>query len=159
VVLGFEVYGQPDNRLHSLGYVLDEKGFTVTSGGLLTAHPFRTVGAKGFPYTGSAALINGGKSGVNYVARRLEMVPDVLDYYRNRRFDALSVDLAPFQPGAVTEVTFVGVKKDSATVTQTFKVPGDPVPRAYRFDPSFKGIYSLRWFSQSLQFDNLMLAR
>jgi len=158
-VLDFEAYGHPGNRLHSLGYTLDEKGFTLTSGGFLTAKPFRTIGARGFPYTGSAALINGGKTGVNYVARRLERVPDFLDYDEKRRFDALSVCLAPFAPGAATEVTFVGVKKDSSTVTETFVVPGEPVLRPYRFGPAFKEIYSLRWLSQSLQFDDLVLVR
>jgi hypothetical protein len=160
VALRFDAYGSEDNKLRSLGYSVDEAGFTLLSGGLLSASPFRVVGAKGFGYTGSPALVNGAKSGVNYLSRRLERLPDMLDYTRNRRFDAISVDLAAFDLGSGTaEVTFVGVKKDSSTVTETFQVPPEPRMHTYRFGPAFKEIYTLRWLAKSLQFDNVVLAR
>lgn len=158
VVLDFESLSHKDDKLAQHGFFYDEKGFTLLSGGLLAAEPFRSVGEKGFPFSGSTSLINGQSNGVNYLMKRDELVNNVLNVDDNL-FGVISVDMARFNTISESKITFVGVKRDSSTVSQSFDLNENYVPKTFVFGPDFREIATLRWISHSTMFDNIRLKR
>ncbi len=156
VILDFEFLQHDDFRLAAHGYTYDEKGFTFISGGLLSAHPFRTVGTRGQTFSGSTALINGSHTGVTYLTKRNETMAEKLDLEGNL-FGILSMELSRFTSAKEAHITFVGVKRDSSTVSTTFKLDGKKGPQKVEFGPEFQEVSTVRWISNSTQFDNITL--
>ncbi len=158
VSLDFESLSHADNKLLSHGFYYDEKGFMLLSGGFLTAAPFRTVGLKGFPSNGSTGLINGQADGINYLTKRDEIMNQVLNVDDNL-FGLISIDVGQFNRLNESSLTFVGIKRDSSTVSQSFELNRDYIPKTLYFGPQFKEVATVRWVSHSTVFDNIKIKK
>ena len=158
VVLDFESLSHDDAKLEAHGFFYEEKGFTLLSGGFLTGQPFRSIGKKGYPFTGSTALINGERMGINYLMKRDEFVKELLDLDDNL-FGLISLDLARFDNSAIDSITFVGVKRDSSTVSQAFKLDPGYAKKTLTFNSKFQEVATVRWVSRSTQIDNIKIRK
>lgn len=158
VILDFEDLAHDDDRLAAHGYYHDEKGFVLLSGGLLSAHPFRTVGKRGFPFTGSTALINGDATGVNYLSKRDVLNAEKLDPDDNL-FSLVSLEISRFNSQKADKIAFVGIRRDSSTFVQEFALGHGYAPIKLVFGPEFQEVAAVRWVSHSTQVDNIVLRR
>jgi hypothetical protein len=158
VVLDFEDLAHDDGKLAAHGYYHDEKGFTLLAGGFLSGQPFRSVGKKGFPFTGSTSLINGDADGINYLMKRDEVNQEILDPDDNL-FSLISLDLSRFNSAKADKIAFVGVRRDSSTFVQEVALGPGYGPTKVIFGPDFREVATVRWVSQSTQVDNITLRR
>jgi hypothetical protein len=158
LILNFETLGHKDNKLVAHGFYYDEQGFMLLSGGFLTASPFRSIGETGYPYKGSTGLINGQDVGVNYLMKRDEVVDKILNLDDNL-FGLISIDVGRFNSLTKNRLTFVGVLRDSSTVSQSFELNPDFSPKTLIFGPQFQEIATLRWVSHSTIFDNIKIIK
>jgi hypothetical protein len=154
VVLDFEELSHDDDKLSPFGYFYEEKGFQILSGGLLTAHPFRTVGKKGFPYNGSTALVNGSTHGINYLMKREDLNKDIIDP-DDQLFSLISLEISRFNSHGANMISFVGVRSDSSTVLQEFELSAGYSPNLLEFSTNFREVASVRWLSHSTQVDKI----
>jgi hypothetical protein len=158
LTLNFESLAHNDNKLAAHGFYYDEQGFMLLSGGFLSASQFRTVGQKGYPFHGSTGLINGQDMGINYLMKREEIVDKILNLDDNV-FGVISMDVVRFNNLTRNKLTFVGVKRDSSTVSQSFDLNSDFSSKTLVFGPQFQEIATLRWISQSTVFDNIRICK
>ncbi len=158
VVLDFEDLAHDDDKLAAHGFYHDEKGFSLLAGGLVSGQPFRSVGKKGCPYTGSTALINGDANGINYLMKRDEVNQEILDPDDNL-FGLLSLELSRFNSAKTDKIAFVGVRRDSSTFVQEVALAPGYGPTKVVFGPDFREVATVRWVSQSTQVDNITLRR
>jgi hypothetical protein len=156
LTLNFESLSHEDSKLVAHGFYYDEQGFMLLSGGFLTASPFRTIGVKGYPYQGSTGLINGQDIGVNYLMKRDEVVDKILNLDDNL-FGLISIDVGRFNSLTKNKITFVGVLRDSSTVSQSFELSPDFVPKTFVFNSQFQEVATVRWVSHSTIFDNIKM--
>lgn len=105
--------------------------------------------------TGSTALLNGNRHGVNILRKKDETIAQAIDE-ENEYFDLLSLDLAEFNPGQKPEITFIGVRRDSSLVARRVKLDGNPGAERFGFR-GFENLVQVRWISHGTQFDNVRL--
>jgi len=153
--LDFESLRHEDDRLAAHGFIWQEKGFQLTAAAFLGGEPFRSLGTRAYGFSGSTALINGNREGINILRKKDETVAESLDE-QSGYFDLISMDLSGFGTGPQAPVDFIGVKRDSGTVVQTCRSGGKAGPRPCRFE-GFEDLVAVRWISHGMQFDNIRI--
>jgi hypothetical protein len=155
VTLAFEDLAGEGPRRRGYRYV--ETGFELTSSAFLLAEPFYSKVADPVGSPGSTFLVNGSSAGIN-VLKKIARVPaeeiDELHPY----FRAVSIRLAESRFSQPTQVTFVGVLGNEVKVVQTFELDGRPGAETFRFDSRFQNIKTLRWYGNSVSFDDIVVA-
>ncbi len=157
VTMDFEALSHDDDVFKPHGYVYQEKGFWVQSASMLSAEPFRTIGKKGYGFSGSTSLINGNGHGVNILRQKEETLAEGINE-QSVYFDLISLEISTFGSVATSGLEFIGVRRDSSVVTQAVEVTSTQGRRKVEF-PEFKDLVAIRWVSHSTQFDNVRLVR
>ncbi len=143
--------------LQRRGYKYVDKGFELTSSAFMLAEPFYSRRVETNSSSSSIALINGSPVGIN-VLKKIARIPSEEIDELHPYFGAISIRLVESLPGSNGTVTFVGVLGNETKVVQTFILDGHSTTDIFRFDSRFQNIKTLRWYGNSVLFDNILVA-
>lgn len=146
-VIDFESLSHADDGVASAGYVYVEDGFRLTN---LSDFEFSTYGSDNLFYSGSTALINDNDGGFTLLTK-----------VGRGAFSLYSIDLAtiaPYYTEDGADITFLGVRLDNTTVTQTFHI-ADGATQTFSFT-DFTNLATVSWTNTAMyhQFDNINVA-
>lgn len=147
-VIDFESLAQPGDGITSQGFSYTEDGYTLTNTNI-NEFPFGTFNTGESRYLGSTALFNDTINGTI-----------VLTKSDGGIFDLLSIDLGELnEPFESSTVTFVGVKADNSTISNTFTLNGVKGFQTFTFT-DFTNIISTSWqqVEPFHQFDNIVIS-
>ncbi|MBD2678408.1 PEP-CTERM sorting domain-containing protein [Nostoc paludosum FACHB-159] len=147
-VIDFESLAQPGDGITSQGFSYTEDGYTLTNTNI-NEFPFAIFNIGEPRYLGSTALFNDTPNGTI-----------ILNKSDGGAFDLLSIDLGELnEPFESSTVTFVGVKADNSTISNTFTLNGVKGFQTFNFT-NFTNIISTSWqqVDPFHQFDNIVIS-